>query len=136
MVASLAIQVGTNYANDYHDGIRGTDDVRVGPVRLVASGLAAPAAVKRAALLSFAVAGIAGLSLAAATTWWLLVVGAVSFAAGWLYTRGPRPYGHYGLGEVFVFVFFGVVATTGSAYVHLDRVTGLPLRASAPVGLP
>src|SRR3954454_6642898 len=135
MVVALAIQVGTNYANDYHDGIRGTDDVRVGPVRLVASGLAAPGAVKRAAVASFAVAAVAGLVLAAATTWWLLVVGAVSFAAGWLYTGGPRPYGYYGLGEVFVFVFFGVVATTGSAYVHLERVTGLALVASVPVGL-
>src|SRR3954469_25749709 len=135
MVVALAIQVGTNYANDYHDGIRGTDDVRVGPVRLVASGLAAPAAVKRAAVLAFAVAGVAGLALAAATTWWLLVVGAISFAAGWLYTGGPRPYGYYGLGELFVFIFFGVVATTGSAYVHLERITGLALLASVPVGL-
>jgi 1,4-dihydroxy-2-naphthoate polyprenyltransferase len=135
MIVALAIQVGTNYANDYHDGIRGTDDVRVGPVRLVASGLAAPAAVKRAAILAFAVAGVAGLALAAATTWWLLVVGTVSFAAGWLYTGGPRPYGYYGLGELFVFIFFGVVATTGSAYVHLERITGLALLASVPVGL-
>jgi 1,4-dihydroxy-2-naphthoate octaprenyltransferase len=135
MIVALAIQVGTNYANDYHDGIRGTDDVRVGPVRLVASGLAAPAAVKRAAVLAFAVAGVAGLALAAATTWWLLVVGAVSFAAGWLYTGGPRPYGYYGLGELFVFIVFGVVAPTGSAYVHLEHITGLALLASVPVGL-
>src|SRR5439155_22427945 len=85
-IVALAIQVGTNYANDYHDGIRGTDDVRVGPVRLVASGLAAPAAVKWAAIASFAVAGVAGLTLAATVSWWLLLVGAASFAAGWLYT--------------------------------------------------
>src|SRR5438093_264132 len=96
MVVALAIQVGTNYANDYHDGIRGTDRERVGPVRLVASGLASPRSVARAAGACFAVAGVVGLELAAATTWWLLVVGAASFAAGWLYTGGPRPYGYYG----------------------------------------
>ena len=134
LIVALAIQVGTNYANDYHDGIRGTDDVRVGPVRLVASGLAAPASVKRAAIAAFGVAAMAGLALAAATTWWLLLVGAISFAAGWLYTGGPRPYGYYGLGELFVFVFFGVVATAGSAYVHLERITGLALLSSVPVG--
>src|SRR3954454_194448 len=135
MVVALAVQVGTNYGNDYHDGIRGTDDVRVGPVRLVGSGLAAPASVRRAALLSFAVAGIAGLTLAAAVSWWLLLVGAVSFAAGWLYTGGPKPYGYYGLGEVFVLLFFGVVATVCSAYVNLERLTALSFLASVPVGL-
>src|SRR5438067_11846580 len=135
LVTSLAIQVGTNYANDYHDGIRGTDEERVGPVRLVASKLASPEAVRAAAIASFAVAGVAGLALAAATTWWLLVVGAASFAAGWLYTGGPRPYGYHGFGELFVFLFFGVVATVGSAYVHLERITGLALLASVPVGL-
>ena len=134
LVVSLAIQVGTNYANDYHDGIRGTDDVRVGPVRLVASGLKAPVQVKRAAIGAFSVAAVAGLALAAATTWWLLVVGAACFAAGWLYTGGPRPYGYHGLGEVFVFTFFGVVATVGSAYVHVERVPGLAVIASIPVG--
>src|SRR3954451_1505206 len=135
LVVALAIQVGTNYANDYHDGIRGTDDNRVGPVRLVAQGLASPAAVKRAAILSFGVAAVAGLALAAAVSWWLVLVGAVSFAAGWLYTGGPRPYGYAGFGELFVFVFFGVVATVGSAYVHLERITGLALLASVPIGL-
>ena len=135
LVASLAIQVGTNYANDYHDGIRGTDDARVGPVRLVASGLAAPAAVKRAALLAFGVAAVAGLALAAATTWWLILVGGLCFAAAWLYTGGPRPYGYYGFGELFVFVFFGLVATVGSAYVHTQRITGLAVLAAVPVGL-
>src|SRR3954447_4328706 len=135
LVVALAIQVGTNYANDYHDGIRGTDDNRVGPVRLVAGGLASPAAVKRAAILSFGVAAVAGLALAAAVSWWLLLVGASSFAAGWLYTGGSRPYGYSGFGELFVFLFFGVVATVGSAYVHLERITGLALLASVPVGL-
>ena len=135
LVVALAIQVGTNYANDYSDGIRGTDDARVGPLRLVASGLAAPAAVKRAALLAFAVAIVPGLALAAAVGPELLVVGAASLAAGWLYTGGPRPYGYAGFGEVFVFLFFGVVATAGSAYVHLEHLTGLALAASVPVGL-
>jgi 1,4-dihydroxy-2-naphthoate octaprenyltransferase len=135
LVASLAIQVGTNYANDYHDGIRGTDDQRVGPVRLVAGGLASPVAVRSAAFVSFAVAAVAGLALAAAVSWWLVVVGVACFAAGWLYTGGSRPYGYAGYGELFVFLFFGVVATTGSAYVQLERITGLAVLASIPVGL-
>ncbi|MDQ1420998.1 MAG: 1,4-dihydroxy-2-naphthoate polyprenyltransferase, partial [Acidimicrobiaceae bacterium] len=108
LVVSVAIQVGTNYANDYSDGKRGTDAVRVGPVRLVASGLASPEAVKRAALLSFGLAAIVGLVLASVAGWWLIAVGAACLAAGWLYTGGPRPYGYAGLGEVFVFVFFGL----------------------------
>ena len=134
MVAAVAIQVGTNYANDYSDGVRGTDDVRVGPPRLVASKLASPRAVFWAAIAAFAVAGVAGLALAAATTWWLLLVGASSFAAGWLYTGGPKPYGYYGLGELFVFAFFGLVATVGSTYVQLEEVTGLAVAAAVPVG--
>jgi 1,4-dihydroxy-2-naphthoate octaprenyltransferase len=101
----------------------------------VGSGLAAPAAVKKAALLSFLVAGIAGFALAAAVSWWLLLVGAVSFAAGWLYTGGPKPYGYYGFGELFVFVFFGLVATVGSAYVQAEEVTWLAVGAAVPVGL-
>lgn len=135
MVVALAIQVATNYANDYSDGVRGTDDeTRVGPVRLVGSGLAEPSAVKRAAVVSFAVAGVAGLALAAATTWWLLLVGAASLAAGWFYTGGPKPYGYHGLGEVFVFVFFGLVATVGSAFVQTENVTGLTVLCAVPVG--
>jgi 1,4-dihydroxy-2-naphthoate polyprenyltransferase len=116
LIVSLALQVGVNYANDYSDGVRGTDDVRVGPARLVAGGLAAPGQVKRAALAAFGVAGLAGLALAATTSWWLLVVGAVAMLAGWGYTGGPKPYGYLGLGEVFVFVFFGLVATAGTTY--------------------
>ena len=135
LVVSLAIQIGTNYANDYSDGIRGTDNTRVGPIRLVASGLASPRQVRRAALAAFALAGAAGLALADAAGWWLIAVGAASILAGWLYTGGPRPYGYVGLGEVFVFVFFGLVATAGSAYVQLERVTGLAVAASVPVGL-
>jgi 1,4-dihydroxy-2-naphthoate octaprenyltransferase len=134
LVVALAVQVGTNYANDYSDGIRGTDDVRVGPVRLVASGLKPAGAVKRAAFLAFGVAALAGLALAAATTWWLVAVGAVCFLAGWYYTGGSRPYGYAGFGEVSVFLFFGVVATVGSAYVHTEQVTLLALGASVPVG--
>jgi len=117
LVVSLAVQIGTNYSNDYSDGIRGTDKVRVGPVRLVASGFASPKAVAAAAVASFAVAGAVGLALAAYTSWWLIAVGAACIAAGWLYTGGPRPYGYMGLGEIFVFVFFGLVATCGTAYV-------------------
>jgi 1,4-dihydroxy-2-naphthoate octaprenyltransferase len=135
LVVSVALQVATNYANDYSDGIRGTDERRVGPVRLVASGVKSPAAVKRAALLSFAVAGAGGLALAAAAGWWLLAVGAACIAAGWLYTGGPRPYGYGGLGELFVFVFFGLVATVGTAYVQLERVPALAVVAAVPVGL-
>ncbi|MEY2591492.1 MAG: 1,4-dihydroxy-2-naphthoate polyprenyltransferase [Acidimicrobiaceae bacterium] len=137
LVVALAIQVATNYANDYSDGKRGTDDpgTRVGPVRLVGQGLATPSAVKRAAMAAFAVAGIAGLALAIAVGPELLVVGAASFAAGWLYTGGPRPYGYAGLGEVFVFLFFGLVATVGSTYVQTERITALSLGAAVPVGL-
>jgi 1,4-dihydroxy-2-naphthoate polyprenyltransferase len=137
LVAAVAIQVGTNYANDYSDGKRGTDDPsrRVGPVRLVGSGLASPAAVKRAALAAFGVAAVAGLGLAVAVDLRLLLVGVASFAAGWLYTGGPRPYGYAGLGELSVFLFFGLVATVGSAYVHTERITALAAGAAVPVGL-
>jgi len=135
LIVSLAIQTGTNYANDYSDGVRGTDESRVGPMRLVSGGLAAPATVKKAAFLSFLVAGVAGLALAAATTWWVLLVGAGCFAAGWLYTGGPIPYGYLGLGEVFVFAFFGVVATMGSSYVQNSHLYIVSFVASLPVGL-
>lgn len=122
LVVALAIQVGTNYANDYSDGIRGTDDARVGPVRLTATGLASPRSVKRAALVAFGVAAVVGLALAWATSWWILLVGAACLLAGWFYTGGPRPYGYVGLGEVFVFVFFGLVATVGTFYVETERL--------------
>ncbi len=135
LVVALALQVGVNYANDYSDGVRGTDADRVGPMRLTGSGRKTPGAVKRAAFLSFGVAAVAGLGLAVATTWWLILVGLIAIAAAWFYTGGPRPYGYAGLGEVFVFVFFGVVATTGSAFVQIERVTPLTLLVSIPVGL-
>jgi 1,4-dihydroxy-2-naphthoate octaprenyltransferase len=133
-VVALALQVGTNYANDYSDGVRGTDAARVGPVRLVASGLATAPAVKRAALAAFGVAALAGLALALATSLWLLVVGALAIGAGWLYTGGPKPYGYLGLGELFVFVFFGLVATLGSTYAQIERLTGLSVAAAVAVG--
>ncbi len=135
LVVAVALQVGTNYANDYSDGVRGTDNDRVGPVRLVASGLASPPAVQRAAVAAFGWPRPGGLALAAAAGWWLILVGAACIAAGWLYTGGPRPYGYAGLGELFVFVFFGLVATVGTAYVQVGRITGLAVAAAVPVGL-
>jgi 1,4-dihydroxy-2-naphthoate octaprenyltransferase len=135
MVVALALQVGTNYANDYSDGRRGTDTHRAGPLRLTASGLVAPERVLRAAAIAFAVAAVAGLTLAVAVDLRLLIVGGACIAAGALYTGGPKPYGYSGFGEVAVLVFFGFVATAGSAYVQLDRLTGLALLASVPVGL-
>ena len=131
---SLALQVGVNYANDYSDGIRGTDDVRVGPVRLVASGLASAHSVKRAAFTAFGVAAITGLILAIATSWWLLVVGAAALLAGWFYTGGPKPYGYLGLGELFVFVFFGLVATVGTTFAVTQQITGLSIVMGCGVG--
>ena len=121
LAVSLLLQIGVNYANDHSDGVRGTDDVRVGPVRLVASGLASPRAVKYAALLMLGLAAVVGLLLAATTSWWLLAVGAVAILAAWGYTGGPRPYGYLGLGEVFVFVFFGLVATVGTTFVAIEE---------------
>jgi 1,4-dihydroxy-2-naphthoate octaprenyltransferase len=118
LVVALALQVGTNYANDYSDGIRGTDEVRVGPFRLTASKLVRAKNVRNAAFTSFFVAGGAGLLLASRTSWWLVAIGATAICAGWFYTGGPRPYGYYGFGELFVFIYFGIVATVGTAYVQ------------------
>ena len=118
LVVALGIQIGTNYVNDYADGVRGTDEHRVGPVRLVAGKLATVRQVKIAALIAFGIAGLAGLGLAARVTWWFVPLGLVCGVAGWAYTGGPRPYGYLGFGELFVFVFFGLVATAGSAYVQ------------------
>lgn len=135
LLVSLALQIATNYVNDYADGERGTDDDRVGPVRLVGSGLASVKSVKIAALIAFGIAGVAGGALALAVGPELFAVGAVSMLAGWAYTGGPKPYGYLGLGELFVFVFFGVVATAGSAYVQTETLDGLALLASVPVGV-
>ena len=135
LVVALALQVGVNFANDYSDGIRGSDERRVGPVRLVAAGLAPPRQVLFAAFGCFVVAGVAGLALAAVTSWWLLAVGAACIAAAWFYTGGPKPYGYSGLGEVFVFLCFGVVAVAGTAYVQMTALSWLGLAASVPAGL-
>jgi 1,4-dihydroxy-2-naphthoate polyprenyltransferase len=136
LVVAVALQVGVNFANDYSDGIKGTDATRVGPVRLVGQGLAPAGQVRAAAFVSFAVAAVGGLVLVALTAeWWLLLVGVASIAAAWLYTGGPRPYGYAGLGEVFVFVFFGIVPVVGTAYVQTLTITAPDVVASIGVGL-
>ena len=134
LVVSLALQVGVNYANDYSDGVRGTDDTRTGPVRLVASGRASAEAVRNAALLALLFACVVGLVLAVLTSWWLIALGAVCVAAAWFYTGGPRPYGYAGLGEVFVFVFFGLVATAGTTYVLTEQISTLAVLSGAVSG--
>ena len=134
LLVSLSLQVGVNYANDYSDGVRGTDAVRVGPVRLVGSGLASASSVKKAALAAFGVAAVAGLASAAVTSWWLLVVGAAALLAGWGYTGGPKPYGYLGLGEVFVFTFFGLVATAGTTFVVSERINAVAWLAGCVAG--
>ncbi len=134
LVVSLALQVAVNYANDYSDGIRGTDDDRVGPMRLVGSGAAPAYVVKRAAFAAFGVAGVAGLVLAATTAWWLVLVGVVCVLAAWFYTGGERPYGYLGLGEVMVFVFFGLVAVIGTTYVQTRSWEWAALYAGVGVG--
>jgi 1,4-dihydroxy-2-naphthoate octaprenyltransferase len=133
-VVALAIQIGVNYANDYSDGIRGTDKHRTGPPRLVAAGLAAPAAVLRAAIIAFAVAAGAGIALSLAVDPWLIAVGFAAIAAAWFYTGGPRPYGYSGWGEVFCFIFFGLVGTLGSTYVQHGSFTLISALASLAVG--
>jgi 1,4-dihydroxy-2-naphthoate octaprenyltransferase len=135
LLLAVALQVGVNYANDYSDGVRGVDTERRGPVRLTASGLAPPASVKRAALLSFATGGLLGIVLALAVDWRLVLVGSASILAAALYSGGPKPYASSGLGEVMVLVFFGFVATCGAAYVQLRRVPALAVAAAVPVGL-
>lgn len=135
LILALALQVGVNYANDYSDGVRGTDTDRVGPARLVASGLASPPSVLAAAVACFFVAAVAGFTLAAVSSWWLLLVGAVSIGAAWFYTGGARPYGYRAFGEVSVFIFFGLVAVMGTTYVQTGRLTWLQLAAAVPVGL-
>ena len=135
LMVAVALQVGVNYANDYSDGIRGTDSSRVGPARLVGGGMVAPARVRRAAFAAFAVAAMAGLVLAIAVAPWLIAVGLACIVAAWYYTGGRRPYGYAGFGEVAVFVFFGLVATAGTAFVQTVELAGLALAASVPVGL-
>ena len=135
LIVALALQIGVNYSNDYSDGIRGTDRVRVGPVRLVGQGLAQPRAVRRAAFTFFGIAMLAGTLLVVSTSqWWLFAVGAASVAAAWFYTGGSRPYGYAGLGELFVFIFFGVVPVMGTAYVQTLQLSSVSLWAGVGVG--
>lgn len=135
LLVSLLLQIGVNFANDYSDGIRGTDDARVGPVRLVGQGLATPASVKSAAFACFAAAAVCGLALVALSgTWWLLVAGALAIVAAWKYTGGEHPYGYMGLGEVFVFVFFGLVATLGTTYTQAGSVDLSAVAAAVGIG--
>jgi 1,4-dihydroxy-2-naphthoate octaprenyltransferase len=137
LLVALALQVGVNYANDYSDGVRGTDNARVGPVRLVGQGLASAAAVRAAAMISFGVAALAGLGLVLLTgAWWLIAVGIACILAAWFYTGGRRPYGYAGFGELFVFVFFGLVASMGTTYVQTGRFGTTSVLAATTVGLP
>ncbi|MBO3128465.1 1,4-dihydroxy-2-naphthoate polyprenyltransferase [Dermatophilus congolensis] len=137
LLVALALQVGVNYANDYSDGIRGTDDtnVRIGPVRLVGQGLATPQAVKNAAFISFGVAAFFGLALVAfANTLWMIGVGLLAIIAAWFYTGGKKPYGYLGLGEVMVFIFFGLVATLGTTYTQTLYITPASIAGAVGVG--
>jgi 1,4-dihydroxy-2-naphthoate octaprenyltransferase len=135
LLVALALQVGVNYANDYSDGIRGTDDERVGPFRLTASGAAPPTTVRWAAFAAFGVAAVAGLVLVALSGhWWLLIVGGAAVLAAWYYTGGSAPYGYLGLGEVFVFVFFGLVAVLGTTYTQAGRISWTAVAAACGVG--
>lgn len=133
---ALALQVGVNFANDYSDGVRGTDDVRTGPPRLTGSGAARPGTVKLAAFASFGLAAVLGLVLCAlAGTWWLVAVGALCVVAAWYYTGGRNPYGYRGLGEVGVFVFFGLVATLGTTYTQALTVSWAAVAGAVGIGL-
>ena len=134
LVVGVAMQLGVNFANDYSDFVRGADVMRVGPLRAASSGVVAPEHVRWAAIGAFGVAGLAGLLLSLAVDIRLLVVGATCLLAGWLYTGGPRPYGYLGLGEVFVFLFFGLVATAGTVYVETGRVTVLAILMACAMG--
>lgn len=134
LVVSLGLNIAVNFANDYSDGIRGTDDERVGPMRLVGSGAASASAVKTAAFVSFGVAAVAGLALAVTSAWWLIVVGVACILGAWYYTGGRNPYGYAGFGEIAVFVFFGLVAVLGTQYVQAGRVDWAGLVTAVGVG--
>ncbi|MEU0501649.1 1,4-dihydroxy-2-naphthoate polyprenyltransferase [Nocardia sp. NPDC004278] len=134
LLVSLALIIGVNYANDYSDGIRGTDDVRVGPLRLVGQKLASPAAVKNAAIISLAIGAVFGLVLVIATAWWLLLVGAACLAGAWYYTGGSKPYGYSGFGELAVFVFFGLIGVLGTEFVQAERIEWAGLVLAVGVG--
>jgi len=134
LVVAVSLIVGVNFANDYSDGIRGTDDDRVGPLRLVGSRLAAPSTVKTAAVVCFAIAGVAGLVLSLASAWWLILVGALCIAGAWYYTGGKNPYGYKGCGEISVFVYFGLIAVLGTQFVQSERVDWAGILAAVAVG--
>ena len=134
LIVSLLLQIGVNYANDYSDGVRGTDKVRVGPMRLVASGVASPQSVKTAAFIAFGAAAGVGMVLALMTSLWVIPVGFAALLAGWFYTGGKNPYGYIGLGEIFVFVFFGLVATVGTTYVVVERIPAMSWLQGVAVG--
>jgi 1,4-dihydroxy-2-naphthoate octaprenyltransferase len=134
LIVGVGLQVGVNYANDYSDGIKGTDKDRVGPMRLVGSGAASAEAVKRAALIAIAIAVVAGVSLAARSSWILIAIGGLSIIAAWTYTGGPKPYGYFALGEVSVFIFFGLVATLGTYYAHVGSLSLEVILASFAMG--
>ena len=134
LIVSLSLQIAVNYANDFSDGVRGTDTNRIGPTRLVASNLATASSVKNASFISFFVAIIAGTLLAFNTSIWLIAVGLISILAAWGYTGGKKPYGYLGFGELAVFIFFGVVATVGSYYVQVEQISSSALLLSIPMG--
>jgi 1,4-dihydroxy-2-naphthoate octaprenyltransferase len=134
LIVGVGLQVGVNYANDYSDGIKGTDKDRVGPMRLVGSGAASPEAVKRAAVIAIAIAALAGVLLAARSSWILIGVGALAIVAAWTYTGGPKPYGYLALGEVSVFIFFGLVATLGTYFAHVGSLSFEVILASFAMG--
>jgi 1,4-dihydroxy-2-naphthoate octaprenyltransferase len=134
LTVGIWLQIGVNFANDYSDGIKGTDDDRVGPIRLVASGLASANSVKRAALISFLIASIAGLWLSLLTSFVLIPIGLICIAAAWGYTGGKNPYGYRGFGEISVFIFFGIVATVGSFYVQTEKITLMSFIVAIPMG--
>lgn len=134
LTISLGLQIGVNFANDYSDGIRGTDNARIGPMRLVGSGAASAASVKNAALLSISIAAIAGVALAARSSWLLLLIGAISIVAAWTYTGGPKPYGYFALGELSVFIFFGLVATIGTYYAQVGSIDSKVVSAAIAIG--
>ncbi|MFE3446550.1 1,4-dihydroxy-2-naphthoate polyprenyltransferase [Nocardia sp. NPDC059180] len=134
LLVSLALIIGVNYANDYSDGIRGTDDERVGPLRLVGSGLASPAAVRTAAVVSLAIGAVFGLVLVALTAWWLILIGAACLAGAWYYTGGSKPYGYSGFGEIAVFVFFGLIGVLGTQFVQAERIDWVGAALAVAVG--
>ena len=134
LAVAWALIIGVNYANDYSDGIRGTDEDRTGPARLTGGGLAKPAHVKRAAFLAFGVAAIAGVALSLWSAWWFILVGAVAILGAWFYTGGKNPYGYRGLGEIAVFVFFGLVAVLGTQYTQSGAITWVGVLAAVAIG--